>query len=159
MANQKTTRTTRELAEYFRRNREDFYATLLPRIPDPRHRNAILDIVNSDYTDPDLIEAIAELPENSDHDEFISAIGLRDLLKKSGYGRIFGRTVISIFDTLQKAQTVEETGMLLFQNLAVQFPTLSPSFKREADFYRKALTALIRLEDALRFHHFSPQSR
>lgn len=132
-------------------NRRDFYATLLPRIPQESMRTAIAEIAAN--------SAVADVPEPwrfpeaafNEADPWLTALALRDILKKPQEGRMLGRTTLSLEEALERCKMVEETGILLFESLARSSGTAEP-FSTWATACRNAATELERLTDELRFH-------
>jgi hypothetical protein len=141
-----------ENLQIYLRNRTDFYRTLLPRIPHPEMRAAFekavdLETGHPDETVPELALANLDLP-----DELLAAFGLLDLLKKPAYGRALGRTVISFEEAAARAQSVEQTGWLLFEVAEKHYPSASEVLHRQSEKHRLILARLIRLGDDARYH-------
>jgi hypothetical protein len=130
-------------------NREEFYATLLPRIPHETLRTRLQAAVDAMSSQPTILEAAHQLQGEQDSDELLSALELRDLLKKVGFGALYGRTCISFEEALSRAELVEETGALLFEQSAAI--TGLSAFGQEASDRRQALATLLRLGDSLRY--------
>ena len=156
MSTEHPPKTIRELTANYLINRRDFYSALAPRIPDAGQRTALRDAAEPVENDPRVMEASGDLPDVIGAGEFLKALGLRDLLKKSGYGRAQGLTAISIYEALQRAQAVEETGLLWFEHLLADYPDLPKVFSTEIQKRQTALSRLLKLEDSLRYHRFSP---
>lgn len=156
MSSPQALKTLRELTRTYVQNRAEFYAVLLPRIPDARQRTALEAAAAPTDSPSALMAAIESLPESASDDDLQRALGLRDTLKKAGFGQAFGRTAISTIEALQRAQSIEETGMILFEHLQAAYPTFTEVFRDELRRRRAALAALLRLEDSLRYHRFPP---
>jgi hypothetical protein len=149
-------KSVRELAANYLRNRAEFYAALLPRIPDAAQRTALQTAATPLETDARFTAVIADLPNETSDNDLLQALGLSSLLKKPGYGRAQGSTAISIMEALQRAQQIEETGLLLWEQLNNAYPIFSDAFAIEIQRHRDALTRLLRFEDSLRYHRFPP---
>jgi hypothetical protein len=156
MSSSQALKTIRELTRTYVQNRAEFYAVLLPRVPDARQRAALEAATAPSDSPPALMAAIESLPGRASDDDLQRALGLRDTLKKAGFGRAFGRTAISTMEALQRAQSIEETGVLLFEHLQAAYPSFTEVFQAELRHRREALGALLRLEDSLRYHRFPP---
>ncbi len=134
----------RAYAQNYLKNRTDFYSALLPRIPHLRLRELLEQAVQPVSGDDTLISSLGNLP-SEEPSEFVSALGLRDLLKKPNFGAAWGKTTISFEEALARSEIVEETGMILFRALGASFE--SEAVRREA-----ALAEVLRLTDDLRYH-------
>jgi hypothetical protein len=156
MSSSQPLKAVRELLRTYLQNRAEFYAALLPRIPDARQRMAFEAAAASNESPQALIAAAESLPDIASDDDLLPALGLRDALKKAGFGNAFGRTAVSTVEALRRAQSMEETGVLLFDYLQAAYPSLTDVFHAELLRRRAALAALLRLEDSLRYHRFPP---
>ena len=132
-------------------NRAEFYQTLLSRLPEEILRARLADELEPFAADALLLRAVEQLPATPDG-TLLSALMLRDLLKKSGCGAALARTSISVDDALNNAQRVEEAGVLLFSLLARRENSPANVFGQELAVREKALASLIRLDDELRYH-------
>ena len=156
MSSSQPLKPVRELIRTYLQNRAEFYAALLPRIPDERQRAALETASAPTEAPPTLLSAAEGLPDGASDDDLLRALGLHDTLKKAGFGRAFGRTAISTLEALQRAQSVEESGVILFEHLQSAYPSSSEVFRAELSRRRAALAALLKLEDSLRYHRFPP---
>ena len=129
-------------------NRRDFYAALLPRIMFPRLRQLLSDTIAGDSEKPIPLSIPGR---DRVTDEFVQRLGLRDILKKTGYGHMLGRTTISWEEALSRAEIIEETGALFFEALARCSPINSADYSQTAAHYRLRLGKLLVLEDSVRY--------
>jgi hypothetical protein len=139
------------LAEIYLENRSKFYAALLPRIPNPEIRQWLETAVSPYTPDRQTSACAADTALDLGGDAFASTLALMDWLKKSSYGSLAARTVISIHEALKRSREVEETGILLFDMLCQQSEGAA-AFSDELKRRREALSAVIILEDGLRYH-------
>jgi hypothetical protein len=156
MTSPQALKSVRTLIQTYLQNRAEFYAALLPRMPDERQRKALEAASAPTEAEPTLVSAVEGLPEGASDDEPLRALGLRDMLKKSGFGRALGRTAISTVEALQRAEHIEETGVVLFEHLHSIYPSSADIFHAEMIRRLGALAALLKLEDSLRYHRFPP---
>lgn len=133
-------------------NRQDFYFTLTARIPHPRLRELMTAVQGTQPPDAEAASWLASLPADWPRDSFLSALILRDLLKKPGFGSILGRTTIAFTEALTRAEQVEDTGLLLFSHLATLSPASSSPYPAAFARHQAALAEILRLSDALRYH-------
>jgi hypothetical protein len=121
-------------------------------VPITAIRTLVRDAVEPTAPVTALLDAVEQCPKRLDED-LVSALMLRDLLKKPGWGIMFGRTVISAEDGLARAQQVEETGIILFMMLERNL-TADTRNEMSSELARRklALANLIRLDDDLRYH-------
>jgi len=136
------------MVRIFLANREEFYQTLLARIPEPKFREYVREAVEAH------LKYRENLPEtikiSSGADALLQSLRLRDLLKKRGYGHALARTTISIEEALTRAQFVEETGLLFFETLSRLGKDVAFA-QQQAENHRFCLGNLLRLDDALRY--------
>lgn len=156
MSSPQPLKPVRELIRTYLHNRAEFYAALLPRIPDERQRAALAAASAPSEAPQTLLSAAEALADGASDDDLLRALGLHDTLKKAGFGRALGRTAISTVEALQRAQSVEETGVILFEHLQSAYASSSEVFRAELSRRRAALAALLKLEDSLRYHRFPP---
>jgi hypothetical protein len=130
-------------------NRGEFYATLLPRIPLEALRNRLRGAAGMISSDETILKAAHQLSDARNTDEFLSALELRDMLKKAGFGTLYGRTCISYEEALFRAELIEETGAVLFEQCAAGADI--STFRQEALNRREALAAVLRVGDSLRY--------
>jgi hypothetical protein len=156
MTSPQTGKSIRSLIRTYLRNRGEFYRVLLPRIPDAGQRTAFEEATCPTEAVGTLVAALERLPEANSEPEFLSALGLRDSLKKNGFGFAFGRTAISTTEALQRAQFMEETGIVIFERLLAEYPSFAEVFQAELSRRRAALAAMLKLEDSLRYHRLLP---
>lgn len=140
----------KDFALNYLKNRSDFYAVLLPRIPDEGQRGLLGAAVQPVRTDEQVIGSLDQLI--GEPDEFLRAFGLRDMLKKPGFGTAWGRTTISFEEALARSGIVEETGLILFESLAALCPSWADVLVEQVRLRKSALAALLRLDDDLRYH-------
>jgi hypothetical protein len=142
----------RKHAEIYLKNRGDFYAQLLPRIPSPHIRQRLTDAVEPVTPDPDLPAALLALPADAAADVQWDALALLDVFKKPAFGRSWGRTTISSLEALRRAAEIEQAGISLYDSIIRLVPAVDPLFRHEADRRRAAWAAVIQLDDDLRYH-------
>lgn len=134
----------------FRRNREEFYTTLLPRIPNPalqeHFRRAIQPWVNEFPIDLSADFVVNDLESN-----LINSMILQDIIKKEGFGKAIGRIVISYEDAINQATQLEETGLLFFKEIERLIGDRISSVRDVVEQHRQALGALHTLQDAVRY--------
>ncbi len=145
--------TASELSAFitlFRRNREEFYITLFPRIPNPALREHLQSAVQPWLNDiaidlpPDSISNVLELKP-------INSMILQDIIKKEGSGRVVGRMVISYEDAINLAMQLEEAGLLFFEEIERLVGDRISSVCDVVEQHRQALGALQTLQDAVRY--------
>lgn len=156
MASPQPLESIRSLTLTYLQNRAEFCRVLLPRIPDERQRAAFGAAVAPAEATQTLLSEVESLPDGTSDDELLRALRLRDALKKAGFGFAFGRTAISTTDAVQRAQFMEETGVILFEYLQATYPSSAGVFRAELIRRRGYLAALLKLEDSLRYHRFLP---
>jgi hypothetical protein len=160
MASPQPLKSIRSLIQTYLQNRAEFYRVLLSRIPDAGQRKALEEATSPADAPLELTAAVESLPDGASDDDLLRALGLRDALKKAGFGFAFGRTAISTTDSVQRAQSIEETGVIVFSYLLAGCPSFSDVFQSELRRRRAALIALLlKLEDSLRYHRFLPPHR
>lgn len=143
--------TLPQAVSLYLQNRAGFYETLLSRLPEEVLRARMTKDLQPFAAGSDLMQALEQLPAKPD-DVLLSALMLKDLLKKSGSGAAMARISISVEDALNNAQRVENTGVLLFSPLARCTDSAHSLFAEELAAREGALACLIRLEDELRYH-------
>ncbi|HEY3296160.1 MAG TPA: hypothetical protein VGL38_12045 [bacterium] len=132
------------------KNRADFYSTLLPRIPHETLREQLASAVQPVVADTKLMAAVQELTLEAD--AFLSTLALKDVLKKPAFGLAWGKTTISIEEAVERSEQIEETGVVLYDNLLTAYPDLGPVFQDEAQQRKAALQNVLNLGDDLRYH-------
>ncbi len=143
--------TLPQAVSLYLQNRAGFYATLLSRLPEEVLRTRLTEELRPFVADSVLTRAVEQLPSEPD-EVLLSALMLKDLLKKSGSGVALARTSISVEDALNNAQQVENTGVLLFSQLTRRADSPNNVFAEERATRERALACLIRLDDELRYH-------
>ena len=135
-------------------NRQNFYETLLTRLPEALIRKRMEAAVAPLSTDGELNPPpSAQLGEAED--EFLTSLMTLDLMKKPTYGFALGRTTISIDEALDRAMIIEEMGIVLFAHLTEKYGSVQHRFTREMEQRKHTLANLLRLHDELRYHRLS----
>lgn len=142
-----TAETAAETVRIYLENREEFYRTLLARVPEPKFREYVREAVEAHLKHG---ETLPETIEIRPEDNTLQGLLLRDLLKKRGSGHALARTTISIEEALARAQHVEVTGLLFFETLARLGKDVSFA-QQQAENHRACLGNLLQLDDALRY--------
>ena len=137
------------------KNREEFYAVMLQRIPHEALRKRLADAVHPISVEKSMVTALDEL-EMVEADEFLAELGLYDALKKPAYGQALGRTTISVEEAVARSESMEQTGAVMFEHLSASFPSLVSIFLNLLQERKQSLAAMLRLDDELRYHRFSP---
>ena len=127
-------------------NREEFYSALLPRIPHEALRTMLQAAVEPTSF---IQELLAQAPNGQASSDFLAALELHDALKKTGFGAVYGRTVISFEEALARSESIEKVGALLFEQAADS--THVSAFSQEAQRRRLTLAAVLYLGDNLRY--------
>ncbi|MDD5087683.1 MAG: hypothetical protein PHI18_02640 [bacterium] len=143
-----TSMAAAETIRIFFSNRLEFYRMLLDRIPEPKFKEYLRQVIEPHLANteppPDPVEI------HLDKDSLLPGLCLGDLLKKDGYGRALARTAISFEDALKRAQSVEETGLLFFQAIA-EAAQEAVFARNQMDSHRQCLNGLLLLDDAVRY--------
>jgi len=147
--------TARDLIFTYMKNREEFYCVLLPRVPHEAQRARLTEAVQPISPDEGELASLKDLPEE-DPDDFLAGLSLNDALKKPAFGSTWGRTTISIEEALLRSQSIEKTGAVLFEHLAGLYPSSVSLFLQWLQERKAVLVELLRFDDELRYHRFSP---
>ncbi|MBI5059482.1 hypothetical protein HZB60_06870 [candidate division KSB1 bacterium] len=128
----------------FSQNRQDFYRIVIPKLPEGAVRNEIMSAARP-VPLPDVDHASIQW-------DGLETLLLRDVFKKPAFGQTAAKCVISLRSLVETAQMIEEAGVLLFQGLGRSDRDVRQPWIAASEAHQASLMALIRIEDALRYH-------
>ena len=141
----------KQVAIYLK-NRAEFYDELLRRLPHEQMREHVRGAMGSIAMEEALLAAVTALPEVVAVDSFLATLTLKDALKKPAYGLNLAKTTISWEEALERCEGLEETGIILFDELCRAGLDSTGEWAAQAARRREALAAILKIGDDFRYH-------